>query len=165
MSQSKPQSCTINVRLFLRGQISLEFLALLAIMLTYIAASIGLWNYGIKSINEVATGNTVLRISENIDFYAKMYAHSKGKRTIELSFFPGTRAAIISEEGGLRVTVKSCGRGGAFYEKTLQMDYPVRSTLPPLGADCDSYPLGQDSPSFIIKHIAGHDYVEVAPVS
>ena len=151
-----------------RGQMSFEFLAIITLILTYIVASVGLWSFGMGSINDVSTRNTASRIAGSLEFYAEAYSHTKGKRTIKLSLMPQTRAAIVSDPNDeTRIFVRSCstGAGDAFSEEIVQLSYPVRSTLSPLGSDCASYPLGSDSSAFIVKHVSGRNYVEVVLAS
>jgi len=132
----------------MKGQLSLEFLSALVIIVIYLAAVFGLFRSMAETLDGGVQKIQVDELAKEIEFWAKVHKGDMATETFELDLFPTTRLAILSE-GGFTV-IKSCSTAtSSVYQRRIDGVSLVSASL---GAgECDSYPLRSESSVTVLR--------------
>jgi len=113
----------------MQGQLSLEFIVILALCLGYLSFSIALTQRMGKAIVEKAQEIAMRNIADRISFAAR----ARGRFSFRLSGVPGQRFAVWSDSG--KAVIESCVDGK---RKTLETEIKSESGKRP--GSCDDFP-------------------------
>jgi len=122
----------------MRAQLSLEFLVILALSLSYVAFSLTLAQQMSYALTTKAQQMTLDDLKAKLEFAAK----SRGEFVFNIKRFPGTRLAVWSEND--RTILASCSGNGII---TSPLD--LKSAAGKAPEDCASFP---DSNKLVVRN-------------
>lgn len=139
-----------------RGQLTLEFLVILAVLLGYLGFSLGVWKYTFDKLDSAAQRIAVNKVADELEFYSRFLSGSnKGASEISVALFPTTRMALLKNEKSISVLSCSLQNGELVYEREImtKKDAVVAESLE--GVSCDSYPISGKVRLSVKKTIEG----------
>ncbi len=142
-----------------RGQLSLEFLVIFAVLIVYLGFVLGVWKYSFDALDLAAQRIAVNKVADELEFYSRFLSTgSKGASEISVTLFPTTRMAIAHDKESGTISIRSCSsqNGALSYERQVINAKKATIVNEKLdGADCGSYPISGKVQLSVKKTIEG----------
>ncbi len=140
-----------------RGQLSLEFLVILAVLIVYLGFVLGVWKYSFDRLDLAAQRIAVNKVADELGFYSRFLSGgSKGESEISVAMFPTTRMAVANDKESGIITIRSCSsqNGELVYEREIMAKKAsVAESLE--GSSCGNYPISGKVRLSVKKTIEG----------
>ncbi len=139
----------------MKGQLSIEFLVILAVLLVYLGFVLGIWKYSFDTLDLAAQRIAVNKVADELGFYSRFLSGgSKGASEISVTLFPTTRMAIVKSENGILVASCSSQNNELVYEREIGAK---RATVSESlnGVSCGNYPISGKVRLSVKKTIEG----------
>lgn len=141
-----------------RGQLSLEFLVIFAVLIVYLGFVLGVWKYSFDALDLAAQRIAVNKVADELEFYSRFLSASKGTSEVSVTLFPTTRMAIAHDKESGTISIRSCSSqdGALSYERQVINAKKAMIVDEKLdGVDCGSYPISGKVQLSVKKTIEG----------
>lgn len=126
----------------MKGQLSIEFLVILSVLIVYLGFVLGVWKYSFDRLDLAAQRIAVNKVADELEFYSRFLSGgSKGTSGISVAMFPTTRMAIVKTENGILVASCSSQNGGLVYEREIVAKGAAVVEESLNGVSCGNYPI------------------------
>ncbi len=139
----------------MKGQLSLEFLVILAVLIVYLGVVLGVWKYSFDRLDLAAQRIAVNKVADELEFYLRFLSASKGTSGISVAMFPTTRMAIVKTGNGILVASCSSQNNDLVYEREIVAKGAAVVEESLNGASCGSYPISGKVRLSVKKTIEG----------
>lgn len=141
-----------------KGQLSLEFLVIFAVLLVYLGFVLGVWKYSFDTLDLAAQRIAVNKVADELEFYSRfLSAGSKGESEVSVTLFPTTRMAISKDEEKGVISLQSCSsqNNELVYEREIIAKKATMVSESLDGVSCGDYPISGKAKLSVKKTIKG----------